>query len=330
MTDHRPEQPSLVRPAFGVDPDEPAVHHPQLRAWVELAAAEPVPRVTVDVAAVRRAWQRRRATDRRRAVLVMVAMLVLAVGWSWGWPRIAARNPPVALQGGVAMRVDADVAPRARYTPPAVADAPSHATLRRSDDLVEGLAAGVSVRTEQVEAVEVLDDDTIAVGAGVFHIDVAAGAAPLRVQVDTRVLRLEPGTEVALTVPDSGEPIVTRRSGRATWERSPARSRGARSEASAAALARRADEQMKAGQRAAAIETLERLVEGHPRSAAARTGLLDLARLRRQVGQADGARCAYAAYLRRWPSSTLRVEIQRELDRLGPGRACRGIQPASP
>lgn len=327
MSDRTPDVSSLSRGSFRVSSDEPAVHHPQLRAWVELATAQPVPRVTIDAATVGQAWRRRRAVERRRAALTIAAALTLAVGMSWAWPRAFGPREVTPLAGGLAVQLRQEVPSIAgSFTPPASLGLSMPAVA-----VVEGLGRGLSVRTPHIHAVEVLAPDAIAVGAGVFHIEVAADASLLRVRVQERWLRLEPGAAVELTVPATASgATVARRAGQFTWESGEGRSRVDRAEPSATALARRADQQMKGGQRAAAIETLERLVVHHPRSPAARTGLLDLARLRRQAGQTDGARCAYALYLERWPTSTLRREIQGELDRLGPGRSCRGIQPSRP
>lgn len=92
------------------------------------------------------------------------------------------------------------------------------------------------------------------------------------------------------------------------------------------ALARRADRYLATGDRERAIETWKALVTRYPKASTARGALLDLGRAYRASGQRAKARCAYKLFLKRWPYSQLRTEVERALDDLGDG-PCRGLTP---
>jgi hypothetical protein len=91
---------------------------------------------------------------------------------------------------------------------------------------------------------------------------------------------------------------------------------------SAAELARKAEELLATGKRDQAIASYQQLVRKHPRAQQSRAALLDLARLLRNAGREDEARCAYRLFLDRWPDSSVRAEVEAQLARLGPGPAC--------
>lgn len=95
----------------------------------------------------------------------------------------------------------------------------------------------------------------------------------------------------------------------------------------ASELARQAEEAMAQQRRGDAIRALRTLVRRYPNSSAARAALLDLGRLLRADGRRDEARCAYRQLVARWPSDPMRGEIDRVLDSLGEGPACKGLQP---
>ncbi|MFO0634849.1 MAG: tetratricopeptide repeat protein [Nannocystaceae bacterium] len=98
-------------------------------------------------------------------------------------------------------------------------------------------------------------------------------------------------------------------------------------ELSAAELSRQAEAAMADRRRRDAITLLETLVRRFPDHAAARTALLDLGRLLRDTGKPDRARCAYQAFVARWPDDPMRSEIDRALAALGSGPACSGLRP---
>lgn len=92
-------------------------------------------------------------------------------------------------------------------------------------------------------------------------------------------------------------------------------------------LARRAEKAMAAKRRDEAITLLSTLVRKFPKAAEAKTALLDLGRLLRDVGRPDHARCAYQLLVQRWPSEAKTPEITRVLASLGDGPKCRGLKP---
>ncbi len=96
---------------------------------------------------------------------------------------------------------------------------------------------------------------------------------------------------------------------------------------SADELVRLAEVAMAENRRGDAIAVLTQLVRSHGASPAARTALLDLGRLLRDAGRRDEARCAYRSWVARWPGDGMRADVERALDALGDGPACRGLRP---
>jgi len=93
-------------------------------------------------------------------------------------------------------------------------------------------------------------------------------------------------------------------------------------------LARRAEAQLTAGKRDAAIKTLTQLVTQHPHHSASRSALMDLAGLLKTEDRTDEARCAYKLYLTRYSGKAqLADEVEKALARLGDGPACKGLRP---
>lgn len=95
----------------------------------------------------------------------------------------------------------------------------------------------------------------------------------------------------------------------------------------AAELARQAERAMAEHRRGDAIAALTQLVRLHGHTATGRTGLLDLARLLRDAGRRDEARCAYRSWIERWPGDDMRGDVDRALAALGEGPSCRGLRP---
>ncbi|MCA9710175.1 MAG: tetratricopeptide repeat protein, partial [Myxococcales bacterium] len=165
-----------------------------------------------------------------------------------------------------------------------------------------------SVETEAGRRAEVvLPDRTLELHGAHIHVEVAGDVA--RVEV----LRGE------VTEHHAADPA------RLEAPAEPAESR--RAPLDADALAREAEVHLAAGRRGEAIKSLRRLVTRFPRSAAAQAGLIDLGRLLEREGQADRARCAYALFLERWPSHSLRGDVASAQRALGPGPACDGLRP---
>lgn len=180
------------------------------------------------------------------------------------------------------------------------------------------LAEGITVTTESGTDPVVVSQWQIEVSAGVYRIAVETTVeSTFHVKHRKRTLDVEPGTELVF---DNGKFDIQR--GRAHWQDEDKAERP-----SASMLAARAESEMASGDRAAAIQTLTKLARLHPRASETRTGLVDLARLRTAAGDRDHARCAYELALERWPNASIATDIRRALDRLGEGRACKGLRP---
>lgn len=180
------------------------------------------------------------------------------------------------------------------------------------------LAEGVTVTTESGTNPVVVSQWQIEVSAGVYRIAVEPTVeSTFHIKHRKRTLDVEPGTELVF---DNGEIDIEH--GRAQWQDEDKQDRP-----SASTLAARAEAEMASGDRAAAIQTLTKLARLHPKASETRTGLVDLARLRTAAGDRDHARCAYELALKRWPNASITTDIRRALDRLGEGRACKGLRP---
>lgn len=323
---------------FGTPPpDEPSVRHSGLRVLVDAARAEPPPVLGVDADAIHAGWQARR-TSRRRGLglaLAVAAMVVLGVGVLQ--LRRATQEPesPVAVrsdappartsdaaapEAGPGLDVAAPVEPEPPAAPTLVATlhvAPLEATTAapqvlgpRRLRLPEGRW---SIDSEDAEPVAVeLPDGALELRGGSVHVQVAGDVAHVEVLRD-EVLRVDASGKRTTLRPRPAE-------GPAETTAGPG----------AAELARQAEAQLAAGDRAGAIRTLRRLVTRHGRSATAQTGLIDLGRLLKAAGRADEARCAYGLFLARWPGHALAGDVTRARDALGDGPACDGLRPRAP
>ena len=317
----------MTGPRFEVGDDEPAVRSPALRALVEQARVRPLPSLRVDLDAVRMAAADHRSRRWRTVAIAAAAVAIAAVALSvlprpeaptegGGEPTVArtSADPSAAVEQPTASPSVAEPEPP---TPRPEAEAPP--------PVVPHLASGVRFEPRDATRARftIVSTWSVDVASGVYRIEVPQDAVEsLRVSVRPgRVLEVHPGAEVELDAAGNGR--VTLLQGRATWIDADGRRRAVTFERAptdgAAALARTAEQKMAAGDWTGAIEALESLVRKHPRSAAAKAGLLDLARLYRADGRSDRARCAYGTYLERWPGSRVQGEVEQALADLGGG-----------
>lgn len=316
-------------------PEHVAVRNPELARMVELARRQPTPRVSVDAESIHAAWKARRAQRRRWLGMAAAAALVGLVAAS---AHRGLRHEEAEPLGTESRRVavseprSVDATHQARD---AGADGASvEVASRDAARGVEALADGVRLEPHSADAAHtVLGPWSVEVAAGVYEVAAPIEAvSSLHVRVGGRTLVVEPGGMVRIEAGDRPEAELL--SGDAAWiERDGRRislpaalADGAASRrADAAALARKAERLMAAGDRKGAISAYRTLVRKYPRSSSARAGLLDLARLLKATGDSDGARCAYTQYLERWPNNHLRPEIEHQLAGLGSGPKCRDL-----
>jgi hypothetical protein len=304
------------------DADEPAVRNPELGRLVELARRQPPPRLTLDSERIHAVWLERRAQRRRKLGVLAAAALVGLVA--------ASIYRSVEQKVESADVVVIDEAPRPEIHAP-IEDSLQGSSVTPVEPAKPVLAAGVRIEPQSADAAHtVLGPWRVDVAAGVYEVAAPVEAvSSLHVRVGDRTLVIEPGGMVRIHA--GARPEVDLLAGEAAWiDREgrridlPAALDDGLSmrRADAAALARKAERQMAAGDRKGAIATYRILVRKHPRSSAARAGLLDLARLLKANGDTNGARCAYTLVLERWPNNHLRPEIERALQSLGPGPKC--------
>jgi hypothetical protein len=190
--------------------------------------------------------------------------------------------------------------------------------------------------------VEVRGPWSIALGEGVHELEVeATPGRALRVSLPDRELDLEIVEGEATIEVVRGTAAVRLHNGVAAWigedgqrsvmsvERIMNIGAPTLSEPtpSATELAREAELLLAAGKSDKAATVLRRLISAHPKASQTRVAVLDLARLLRNANHHDEARCAYELYLRRWPNSAVDGEVRTQLERLGPGGDCRGLDP---
>ena len=311
----------------------PAVANPRLQAYVDLAREQAVPPVSVSMDGIRRGMDERRYKWWAAAGMAAAAVLIGALAVSlWQPGRDTSQAEVVAHRGASAQR---EVAPEEPETvlPEDDADPVQIEVPEQPVPARRALAAGVKVQLvgadpsfAQASEIEVLGPHEVQVNVGVYEVEVAAEVSKqLAIRVHERTLLVSPGARLRLQA--SEQPRFELERGQARWADDRPETIHAASRPSALELARKAEAELGAGDRDGAIAVLQTLVRTHPRSGAARAGLLDLARLHKAAGQPDRARCAYELYLQRWPTSRLRDDVQSALDKLGEGRACRGLQP---
>lgn len=293
------------------DHDEPAVRSPELRRFVDAARAAPTPVLRVTPEAVFAGFEARKRGQKRLALgLALAAAAAIALVSARPWKAL---SRPVPIEPVASNMVE------------------------QSPDPVPALAEVVRVAAVEGPAPAVRGAWKVELAPGRYDIEVGAHAGPEVLRVTTPDGALEIAHGVVHVVIAGARTEAALRTGVATWV-TPDGARTPLDIAEAdepidlalgpAELARRADKQLAAGRRDAAAATLRRLVVGHPESPQARTALLDLARLHRDRGRTDEARCAYALYLERYPAKAqLAGEVEAALARLGPGKPCNGLRP---
>ncbi len=319
-----------IRPAQS---DEPAVHSPELRRLVALAQDRPAPRSRLDADAIHAAYLAARAGQRRR--LAGLAGLAVAA----------------ALAGVVVSRLDLGLS---RETGPIghVAEnmAPGPGLVTPVQPLGPVLAAGVRVVAVAADTPSptVLGawDVGLADGRYVLEVDEHAGPEVLRarsaggtvelrhgrVQVVVGAARVEATLEhgVGEWVAQDGarEPLMSPAAVEPSEPSEPTAGTPIDEPVDVSALARRAERLLTAGKREPAIKLLTQIVTTHPEHPTARGALLDLGPLLKASGRTDEARCAYRLYLERYPGKRqLADQVEKALNRLGDGPACRGLKP---
>lgn len=300
-----------------------------LQRYIAAARAQPIVETNVSADAVMAGLEaHRRRTQGRRTLLLSagVAMAASLIAAAVLWPLLSAR-------------VDDE----------SRSDEPS-AALERGSAEPTGHALANAVRMRSTAPVEVLGPWSIALHEGTHELEVDAVAEhALTIALPGRTLELLEGS---MTIEFVGhEAAVRLHTGVAAWvaedgqrsqisvehfeldapqpestatEGDPSRPLAP----SAAELARSAEQALAAGKRVEAVTLYRQLIRKHPRASQTRAAVLDLARLLRVGGQTDEARCAYRLYLERWPDSSVRAEVEAQLDRLGEGPRCRGLSPS--
>lgn len=309
------------------DASEDLLASPELRQLLRRARdQQPLPRVRVSADQIFDAWQARQRTRTRRwqhAVFAVAACLgLMTVGASVirTMSRGAIEGPPAH-------------APQVAATPTSSAVERGPMAIPRPPISLT-VDAKIAALEPDAPTPEIIAADAVVLGDGTYRITLD-GEAALQVTTPNGALELRPGVFTVGVASTRTDVILER--GEAFWIRDgvrvpvAARSEGDAASArsrSAAELARLAETELAQGRRSGAIDAFRRLVQTYPETPEAGRGLLDLARLLRADGDADAARCAYALYLGRQPTSALAGDVRRALDRLGPGRGCDGLEPA--
>jgi len=310
------------------DMNEEAVHHPELRALVHAARGQVAPTVGIAPEALHAAWRQRRT--RRRALVAggvaAAALLAVAAGNLLPSPEPDRGTPDsrsvvklVPSQEPTVEASDHTAEPRPAAPP-------------RLEEAIELAALG-----EITTPAEILGPHRLRVHQGRWSID-SRSPSPVRVDLPDGRLELR-GAHVHVEVAGDVSRMEVLRAevvrfdvqGRRVPEVEPPAPpeprRTSPNAATADDLAREAEAQMAAGSQRQAIATLRKLVTLHPRSAAARSGLIDLGRLLEGAGQTDEARCAYALFLQRFAGHALGGDVAKAQRALGEGPACRGLRP---
>lgn len=308
--------------------EEPAVMSEELSRIVDEAWSVPLPELTVDAAQIHRGWWEHRARRRRKvAVVGLLAAAGLAAVFFGIQPQLWQRS---------------DGAPEMASAAKTAEPAGSVAQVERGDkepmEREAVLAADVEIAktTDTTPDEVVLGPRKVRLATGNYEITVTEHTtASLVVELSDGYVELVRGVILV----DADIPEVTLVRGEAEWihadgsetklvpteptERPPKTGK----RPSSRSLAERADELLARGDRDGAIAALERLLQEHPNTAAARGATLDLARLLKATGHKARARCAYSLYLSRWPYSQLRGDVERALRELGDGPECDGLDP---
>ena len=291
--------------------DSPVPRHPQLEAMIRAARAQPTPAVNVRFEDVQAAAQRRLAW--RVASIAAAAGLVAMVAWAW--PGLQPEGQGDAAEGTAAIAV-ADELP----APPLSPTVPQLEVPATPADVL-ALEGGVTIERMDAGAAP-----TAALDEGLYRVRTADQPATL--PIGARVLEISAASEVFI---DTTKPEITFEVhvGRAKWAGDVERGNKPHSAPEPNDLAAKAEAAIVARDHAEAARLLRKLVRMHPSSAAAKAGLIDLARAEKQLGNHARAHCAYASFLARFPSDARAPSVRSADDALGLSAIeCRGLSPS--
>jgi len=301
-------------------PDEPAVTSPELQRLVDLARDQHAPPSRASADAVFAGFTANRR--RQKSFALAGGLLAAAALAALALTRLdLTATQTTGPSGQVAeFTAPAQDAPRtARHVPPRLAaqihifpegDTPTPTVL---GPWSVGLAPG----TYAVEVDDHPGDDVLRARSAGGSVELHHGRVHIMVGADHTEARLVHGVATWVAPMGDRKPLTT--------EPVPA---DIPPPQGASELARRAETQLTAGKRDAAIKTLTQLVNQHPNHSAARSALMDLAGLLKSESRTDEARCAYKLYLSRYTGKAqLADEVEKALTRLGDGPACKGLRP---
>lgn len=311
----------MTSPIRTPSPDEPAVTSPELQRLVDTARDQPSPPLRVDADAVFRGYTAAKQGQRRvgAAAACLLAAGVAAFVLTRPAPDPAAKTSP---SGQVAQHMSPGPdAPRAVVPrPPVLAE---HVRIiaegeTPSPTVLGPWSVGLAPGSYAVEVDDHPGDDVLRARSAGGTVELHHGRVQILVGADHTEAQLIEG--VATWVAPLGERTPLTRKDEPVPADMPAAP-------DASELARRAEAQLTAGKRDAAIKLLAQLVNNHAQHPAARSALLDLAGLLKGEGRTDEARCAYRLWLARYARAQLEGDVQKALARLGDGPACRGLRP---
>lgn len=300
-------------------PGEPAVTSPELQRLVDLVRDQHAPPSRANLDAV---FAGVSAARRRQKSFAIAGGLLAAALAALALTRLdVSATQTTSPQGQVAeYTAPPDDAPRsARPLPPRLAsqvhilpegDTPTPTVL---GPWSVGLAPG----TYAVEVDDHPGDDVLRARSAGGSVELHHGRVHIMVGADHTEARLEHGVATWVAPLGDRKPLTT--------VPVPA---DIPPPPDAGELARRAEAQLTAGKRDAAIKTLTLLVTQHPHHSASRSALMDLAGLLKTANRTDEARCAYKLYLGRYTGKAqLADEVEKALARLGNGPPCKGLRP---
>lgn len=311
---------TVIRPP---SQDEPAVTSPALQRLVDAAREQPLPPLRVDADAVYRGYTAARRGQRRALAGAAVGLLAAAGVAALVLVRPGlGEAPPTGPSGQVAQHMaPGPDAPRAAVPRPPSLAAQVHIAAEGDTPgptVLGPWSVGLAPGNYDVAVDDHAGDEVLRARSAGGSVELHHGRVHIVVGADHTEARLVEG-EATFIAPLGERRPLTRD------EPVPA---DIPAEPDAPTLARRAEAQLTAGKRDAAIKLLTQLVTGHPQHSAARSALIDLGGLLKAEGRPDEARCAYRMWLARYGArAQLADDVQKALGRLGDGPACRGLRP---
>jgi hypothetical protein len=309
--------------------------HPELAAMIEAARRQPTPPVRVSFDDIQAARQRR--VGWWAGVAAAAAVLLAVSLWAMGRRHMAPDAQPDAqlnAQAHTELHAPPNAEPNAQpnagsdatpASPAAVTDA--DASQPAPAPRAVALGAGATVTPLGEGGVRQHEDGGVSFSAGRFVVETADDALVL--PVGARILQIRAASEVVVDTTLEHVVFEVRRGG-AAWQDTaepPSSEEPARRSRPGELLAN-AEAAMAAGRSEQAVQWLRKLVRKHPRSAAAKAGIMDLARLEKAQGRPRRAHCAYASFVRRFPNDSRTAAVRRADEALGVGEVrCRGLQP---